>query len=131
MFCFLIFLIGSCTRTDTQTDRHTDRHTHRHPDTQTLQTDRRDRGLGYPPPRLSPKALVILFSGMLYLITHKYLKMAKQANCKTANAPTRPLWVNKKSMSLFSLNFSFLRFWTTKIVPTIRTLRYFWMNEKI
>ena len=32
--------------------------------TDTSDRDRRDRGLGYPPPRLSPKALVILFSGM-------------------------------------------------------------------
>jgi len=31
--------------------------------------DRRDRGLGYPPPRLSPKALVILFSGINYKFT--------------------------------------------------------------
>jgi hypothetical protein len=54
---------GSCTRT-WRTDRQTDTR-HQTPDTtHTLHTDRRDRGLGYPPPRLSPKALVILFSGM-------------------------------------------------------------------
>ena len=68
---------------------------------------------------------------MLYLIRHKYVKMAKQANSKTANAPTRPLWVNNKNMSFFSRNFSFLRFYANEIVCMNRTLRYFWMNEKI
>ena len=48
---------------------------------------------------------------MLYLITHKYVKMAKHANCKTANAPTRPLWVNNKKVFFFS--HVFLTFFTS------------------
>ena len=68
---------------------------------------------------------------MLYLIIHKYVKMAEQANCKTANAPTRPLWVNNKKVSFFYVSFLFLRFYANEIVCMNRTLRYFWMNEKI